>query len=75
MKLFQLNLICVARRIVRKSLVERLLPAGLSPVSVLHVPGTGLTNALLYVVTEDLHLAIIFSVCMTFVKYIWVASK
>jgi hypothetical protein len=32
LKLFQLNLICVDRRIVHKSLVERPLPAGLSPV-------------------------------------------
>jgi hypothetical protein len=42
---------------------------------VLHVAGTGLTNALLYVVKEDLHLANTFSVIMTHVKSIWVASK
>jgi hypothetical protein len=32
LKLFQLNLICVVRRIVHKSLVERLLLVGLSPI-------------------------------------------
>jgi len=32
LKLFHLNLICVVRRIVHKSLIEGLLPAGLSPI-------------------------------------------
>jgi len=32
LKLFQLNLICVVQRIVHKSSVERLLPAGSSPI-------------------------------------------
>jgi len=32
LKLFQLNLICVARSIVHKSLVERPLLVGLSPI-------------------------------------------
>jgi hypothetical protein len=67
--LLECNLICVCWRIVHKSLVERLLQAGVGPVYVLHCQGQGLQMSYCMWSKRIFILPLFFADFMTCVKY------